>query len=57
MRKNRYTVWVGGIEVNDLLLSRKDAQAIAEIYSDDGYDDVVIERLSRSDLRLLEVIR
>ena len=40
----KYSVWVGGVEVNDRYLSRKDAERIAETYRQDGYEDVVIEQ-------------
>ena len=39
---NRYTVWVGGTEVNDHLLNREEAYALARVYKEDGYDDVQI---------------
>ena len=41
----RYTVWVGGIEVNDHLLTEKLATAIASIWTDEGYDDVIVEEI------------
>jgi hypothetical protein len=37
-----YSVWVGGIEVNDYLLSWSDAHTLAAGYIDEGYDDVAI---------------
>ena len=37
-----YSVWVGGVEVNDYLLSWSDARQLAADYRDDGYDDVAI---------------
>jgi hypothetical protein len=37
-----YTVWVGGIEVNDYLLTWSDAHTLAARYTDEGYDDVQI---------------
>ena len=40
------TVWVGGTEVNDSLLSKKDADIIANKWRADGYTDVVIEQLT-----------
>lgn len=46
----RYTVWVGGLEVNHFLLSKKQAIAIASEWWEDGYDDVEIEKLSLSQL-------
>ena len=40
----KYSVWVGGVEVNDYYLSKKDADNLAKEYKDDGYDDVVVRR-------------
>lgn len=40
-----YTVWVGGVEVNDYLLSEERAEALAKTYQKSGYNDVVIERV------------
>ena len=40
-----YTVWVGGVEVNDFLLSKREAEKLAEKYINDGYDDVQIINL------------
>ena len=40
----KYSVWVGGIEVNDFYLSKKDAEKLKREYEQDGYDDVVIRR-------------
>lgn len=40
----RYSVWVGGIEVNDYLLNLEDALRLAEHYRKEGYDDIVIEK-------------
>ena len=38
-----YTVWVGGTEVCDEYLnSLEDAQRLADVYRDEGYDDVII---------------
>jgi hypothetical protein len=42
---DNYTVWVGGIEVNDFLLSKEDADWLAEIYRNNGYTDVVVEEI------------
>ena len=42
---DNYTVWVGGIEVNDFLLSKEDADWLAEIYKKNGYTDVVVEEI------------
>ena len=41
-KSERYSVWVGGTEVNDHLLTKKLAKAVARIWKDEGYDDVAI---------------
>lgn len=41
---DKYTVWVGGIEVNDLLMSEKEAFELANLYRLRGYDDVHVEK-------------
>ena len=38
-----YTVWVGGGEVTDRLLTSEQAEALAAHWIASGYDDVVIE--------------
>lgn len=40
-----WTVWVGGIEVNDTLLTQAQAKAIAHEYIANGYDEVQIEEV------------
>ena len=40
-----YTVWVGGVEVNDYYLTFERASELADEWVDDGYDDVVIEKV------------
>ena len=40
-----FTVWVGGVEVNDYYLSRDKAYKLAQEYIDDGYDDVIVEEV------------
>ena len=40
-----YTVWVGGAEVNDHLLTIGEADVLADDYRSQGYDDVVIEAI------------
>lgn len=42
--KKKYSVWVGGVEVNDYYLSKNDADDLAKEYKDDGYDDVVVRK-------------
>jgi hypothetical protein len=44
MPKNNWTVWVGGGEVNQYLLNKKQAEELAQEYIDDGYDEVVIQQ-------------
>ncbi len=39
-----YTVWVGGIEVNDHYLKLSDAKELAEKYRLQGYRDIAIEK-------------
>lgn len=45
----KYSVWVGGTEINDYLLSEDEAYEIASLYIDEGYDDVRVERQSLED--------
>lgn len=40
--EKRFSVWVGGVEVNDALLSESEANEIAEQYRSEGYDDVQV---------------
>ena len=42
--KKVYSVWVGGGEVNDYYLTKKEAKRIAEAYKEDGYDDVAVRK-------------
>ena len=41
----RWTVWVGGGEVNSYLLTKDEAEDIARAWKDKGYDDVVMEEV------------
>ena len=41
----KFSVWVGGTEVNDQLLTREEAENLAFEYEDDGYDDVIIKEV------------
>ena len=45
MKEKLFTVWVGGVEVNDYYLTLEKAEELAEEYEMDGYDDVVIEEI------------
>ena len=38
----KFSVWVGGTEVNDQLLTREEAEILAFEYEDNGYGDVII---------------
>jgi hypothetical protein len=49
----KYTVWVGGVEVNDFYLSWTEAVMIATEFMSEGYRDVQIERVARPDLSLM----
>tara|TARA_X000001388_G_C2214573_1_gene116596 strand:- start:230 stop:424 length:195 start_codon:yes stop_codon:yes gene_type:complete len=49
MRKELYSVWVGGIEVNDHLIDYKSAFELAHSYGVVGYDDVHIALASLED--------
>lgn len=42
-----YSVWVGGIEVNDFLLTKKQAEDMARSWRAKGYDDVVIDNYNK----------
>ena len=46
--KRRYTVWVGGGEMNDNYLTKKEAESLAANCIATGYDDVVIEEMKGS---------
>lgn len=43
MNEARFSVWVGGVEVNTDLLTHPMAVRLAEIWREDGYEDVVID--------------
>lgn len=42
MERCNYSVWVGGIEVTDYMLTSEQADIVASGYKRDGYTDVVI---------------
>lgn len=44
---NKYSVWVGGVEVNDYYLNLEQAENLADEYIVDDHDDVVIERVKQ----------
>lgn len=41
---NRYTVWAGGIEVNQYYITKGEAEKLAAFYIAEGYQDVYIEK-------------
>ena len=41
----KWSVWVGGSEVNLVHLSQQQAENMAQAWKDKGYDDVVIEEI------------
>jgi len=41
----KYSVWVGGTEVNDVYLTKDEADTLAMEYIEDGYDDVFVEEV------------
>lgn len=43
-RVSKYSVWVGGGEINAYPLTREQAERLAASYTARGYDDAVIER-------------
>jgi len=38
---NNWTVFVGGVEVNDFYLSETEAKNLAQNYQNEGYDDAI----------------
>ena len=44
MKEKLFTVWVGGVEVNDYYLTLEKAEELAKEYEMNGYDDVIIEK-------------
>lgn len=47
MKKKKFTVWVGGGEVNEnYIYSREEAEDIAQCWRDKGYDDVYVEEIT-----------
>lgn len=46
---SNWTVWVGGLEVNEYLIKNKnEALNIAKYWTDEGYDDVVVEEVANA---------
>ena len=44
-----YTVWVGGTEVTDYLLTKNEAVALATVFIEDDYDDVCVFNIGVKD--------
>ena len=42
----KYTVWVGGIEVNSHYLNKAEAEQIAEVWKYKGYADVAVQEIT-----------
>ena len=42
LKEHTWSVWVGGVEVNDYYLTYEKAKSLANEYINGGYDDVVI---------------
>ena len=52
MANDKYTVWVGGVEVNEIFLSKEKAVEVANSYRKQGYKDVHIEKYYTIPLQL-----
>lgn len=46
MKEKRFTVWVGGGEVNSCYVTKEEANDIAECWRAKGYDDVQVEEVT-----------
>lgn len=49
---DRYTVWVGGIEINDYLMPKEEAVQLANLYRKQGYVDVHIEKIPKNENKI-----
>lgn len=57
MNEKRYSVWVGSVEANDFLLTKDEAETLADAWRNDGYDDVSIYEYTDEEIAALpEVI-
>jgi hypothetical protein len=46
---SRWTVWVGGVEVNAYLINDKsEAVGLAQYWIGEGYDDVIVEEVANA---------
>ena len=44
-KSKKYSVWVGGSEVNDVYIGIEEAEQIKAEWEYDGYTDVIIEEV------------
>jgi hypothetical protein len=44
MSKTGYTVWVGGVEVNDYYLTEEQAHNLAKLFRLNGHEDVHVRK-------------
>jgi hypothetical protein len=54
MNEYKFTVWVGGVETTANYLTREQAEIIASELETNGYDDVQIEELDPSIVKLID---
>jgi|AntAceMinimDraft_5_1070358.scaffolds.fasta_scaffold256601_1 hypothetical protein len=43
-----FSIWVDGVEVNGIYLPRDDAEALADFWREEGYDEVVVKLFNRA---------
>ena len=43
---SKWTVWVGGGEINSFYLDKKSAEELAQVWIDKGYDEVSVEEIT-----------
>lgn len=54
--EKRFTVFVGGVEVNDHLLGKEEAEITVKLYRHEGYDDVALVEVDQAYLNLAQAI-
>jgi hypothetical protein len=46
---SKWTIWVGGVEVNAYLINDKsEAVSLAQYWTAEGYDDVIVEEVANA---------
>lgn len=45
MEDKLFTVWVGGLEINDYYLTEQEANRLVDQYRNLGYEDIVLDRI------------